>query len=166
MSPAWSYFWPLFAAGLVLGGIFGSIAYRKKGGGEAWLTLGFIAAIGAALLWHGPLGAADRFATKIERTARITLDYYEMTAVTARLHRHPLTRVLVFTGPADDFQTSELVRMFSEMPGVSAARWSNRHPGPPLAGEGAAVSVAGFLLGLLLAYLAELRRRHNAQWNW
>jgi hypothetical protein len=27
-------------------------------------------------------------------------------------------------------------------------------------------SLLGFLLGLLLAYLVELRRRYNAQWNW
>jgi hypothetical protein len=26
--------------------------------------------------------------------------------------------------------------------------------------------VVGFLFGLLVAYLIELRRRYNAQWNW
>jgi hypothetical protein len=26
--------------------------------------------------------------------------------------------------------------------------------------------VLGFLFGLLLAYLIELRRRYNAQWTW
>jgi hypothetical protein len=36
----------------------------------------------------------------------------------------------------------------------------------PLIAEGAAVAVLGFLLGLLLAYLVELRRRYNAQYNW
>jgi hypothetical protein len=28
------------------------------------------------------------------------------------------------------------------------------------------VAVLGFLFGLLVAYLVELRRRYNAQWNW
>jgi hypothetical protein len=32
--------------------------------------------------------------------------------------------------------------------------------------EGTAVAIVGFLLGLVLAYLVELRRRYNAQWNW
>jgi ABC-type lipoprotein release transport system permease subunit len=32
--------------------------------------------------------------------------------------------------------------------------------------EGLFAAVLGFLLGLLLAYLVELRRRYNAQWNW
>ena len=28
------------------------------------------------------------------------------------------------------------------------------------------IAVLGFLFGLLLAYLIELHRRYNAQWNW
>jgi hypothetical protein len=32
--------------------------------------------------------------------------------------------------------------------------------------EAGIVSVAGFLVGLLLAYVIELRRRYNAQWKW
>ena len=32
--------------------------------------------------------------------------------------------------------------------------------------EGGAIAVLGFLFGLLLAYLIELHRRYNAQWNW
>jgi membrane associated rhomboid family serine protease len=36
----------------------------------------------------------------------------------------------------------------------------------PLIAEGAAGAVLGFLFGLLLAYLVELRRRYNAQYNW
>ena len=31
---------------------------------------------------------------------------------------------------------------------------------------GAGIALLGFLFGLLLAYLGELHRRHNAQWNW
>jgi hypothetical protein len=32
--------------------------------------------------------------------------------------------------------------------------------------EGMAVALLGFLFGLLVAYLVELRRRYNSQWNW
>jgi hypothetical protein len=28
------------------------------------------------------------------------------------------------------------------------------------------VSVLGFVVGLILAYVVELRRRYNAQWKW
>ena len=52
------------------------------------------------------------------------------------------------------------------LPGVSAATWSNAGGGTPLIAEGAGTSLLGFLIGLVLAYLVELRRRYNAQWNW
>ena len=88
-----------------------------------------------------------------------------MTKVTGHLHRGPLSRRLDLSGPADDFQRSELVRLMSQLPGVSSAQWSHR-AGVPLIVEGLGVSLLGFLIGLVLAYLVELRRRYNAQWNW
>ena len=36
----------------------------------------------------------------------------------------------------------------------------------PVIVEAAGVSFAGFLIGLTLAYLIELRRRANADWRW
>jgi hypothetical protein len=59
------------------------------------------------------------------------------------------------------------VRMMEEIPGVSQATWApDDHTGLPLVAEGLLASAAGFLLGALLAYAMELRRRYNAQWNW
>jgi membrane protease YdiL (CAAX protease family) len=166
MNALWNYFWPAFAAGLLLGGIAGSIAFRRRSRRNAALAVGFLASILVAGLWHGPFGAADRFATQVERSVRQTLVYYEMTRVTAHLHHDPLTRRIILSGPADDFQTSELVRIMGDLPGVSSAQWSSSPAGTPLIIEGGAVALLGFLFGLLLAYLVELRRRYNAQWNW
>jgi hypothetical protein len=36
----------------------------------------------------------------------------------------------------------------------------------PLIVEACAMSLVGFSIGLLLAYLIELRRRVNAEWRW
>jgi hypothetical protein len=36
----------------------------------------------------------------------------------------------------------------------------------PLIVEAAGVAILGFLVGLFLAYLLALHRRHNSQWNW
>ena len=36
----------------------------------------------------------------------------------------------------------------------------------PLIVEACALSLIGFLIGLTLAYLVELRRRANAEWRW
>ena len=119
-----------------------------------------------AALWHGPLGAADRFTSEVEGDARRALIHYEMPQITAHLHHGPLTRALILSGRADDFQTTELARLFSQLPGVSRAQWTNSDAGAPLIVEAAGVSILGFLFGLLLAYLVELRRRYNAQWTW
>jgi len=184
MNTLWNYFWPLLAVGPVIGIVAGSIGFRlpptelkdKLAGvpfamhdlrRKRWLALGIGAAvaIAAATLWEGPMHAADLFAERVERDARITLNNYEMYQVTAQLHRRPLSRRLILSGPADDFQQSELVRIMALIPGVREARWSGGG-GVPLIVESAAATILGFLLGLLLAYLVELRRRYNAQWNW
>ena len=185
MNALWSFFWPVFGAGLVIGVIVGLVAFRQprrnaknrivgdpqivrdwRRKRKLWFTGGAAAAIAAAVLWCGPLGAADGFSAKVERNARQALDYYEMTRVTAHLHRGPLSRDLTLVGAADDFQRSELVRLFNQLPGVRSVSWTEGRGGVPLVAESALLAIVGFLLGLVLAYLVELRRRYNAQWNW
>lgn len=166
MSSLWTYFWPPLAAGLLIGAIVGIFSFRRTEGRELRIAAGAVAAITFAALWHGPLGAADRFSSRVERQAHEALQYYEMPRVTALLHRGPLTRNLILRGPADDFQHSELARLFSQVPGVQKATWSEQDAGLPLVAEGGIASLLGLLLGLLLAYLLELRRRYNLQWNW
>ena len=163
MNAFWDYFWPLFAWGLLVGGILGLLAFRRRS--RFLIGVGVGLSLAGAALWHWPLGGAERFTAKVETTAKFVLADWEMGQVEARLHREPLTRRLLLSGPADNFQRTELVRMMSTIPGVSTATWS-RGGGLPLIAEGTAVSVLGFLLGLLLAYVVELRRRHNAQWRW
>jgi hypothetical protein len=166
MNVLWDYFWPCFAAGLLVGGPIGTIAFRRRARRNTALAIGVGLSIALGAIWHGPLGAADRFSSRVEHEARFVLDHYEMTQIAAHLHHGPLSRRLILAGPADDFQTVELVRLMSELPGVSTAQWTTEPAGLPLLVEGLAVAIAGFLFGLLLAYLVELRRRHNAQWNW
>ena len=165
MSVLWTYFWPAFAAGLLAGVLVGIIGFRRGRKRAPALALGLAASLALAALWHGPLGAADRLTAPIEPGIRNALAYYEMGHVSARLQRGPLTRRVILSGRADDFQRSELARLIGQVPGVSSASWSQGR-GVPLMAEAGAVSFLGFLLGLLLAYLIELRRRHNAQWNW
>ncbi len=74
-------------------------------------------------LWHGPLGAGDRLATRAEKIARATLVYYELPVVSARVARHPLSRTMMLSGPADRFQRSELVRIMGQVPGINAVAW-------------------------------------------
>jgi uncharacterized membrane protein (Fun14 family) len=167
MNVLWTYFWPAIGAGMICGIIAGAFGFRRRKA-RRWraLLLGGIAALALSALWHGPLGAADQLTLRAERAAREALDYYELPEVTAQLHGRPLSRRLLLTGSVDDFQTRELARVMSQVPGVSRATWSKRDGGVPLLAEAGAAALLGFLLGLLLAYLVELHRRYNAQWKW
>ena len=166
MSVLWPYFWPALGAGLAVGILSGAIAFRRRRWRITALAIGFAGSLGLAALWHGPLGAADRFAGQVESGLHKTLVYYEMTQVSAHLHHGPLSRRVSLSGPADDFQRSELTRLMGQVPGVASVSGTSSGGGLPLIVEGAGVAVLGFLLGLLVAYLVELRRRYNAQWNW
>ena len=169
MNPLMAYFWPGFAAGVVIGAITLTLIVRKWNQGfRKWLVfdLGVGASVLASLLWSGPLGGARRFIDSVEPVARATLNYYEMSAVSGRLGRAPLTRELILEGPADDLQRSELVRLLSQVPGVSDATWAGGSGALPIFVEGALAAIAGFLVGMLLAYLFERHRRYNAQWSW
>ena len=168
MSAGWAYFWPAVSAAFLIGIVSGSVAFWRVGARSRNLALaaGFAAAIAAAALWHGPLGAAGQFSRSVEAEARRLLVYYELPQVRAQLDRRPLSRTINLSGPADDFQRSELVRIMGELPGVSNARWSRQGRTVPLFAEAALLAAAGFALGLALAYLVALRRRAAAQWSW
>ena len=90
---------------------------------QAIILIGVAATMAFTALWHGPFGAGDRLAAQVEGRARQTLDYYELPMIQARLQRGPLSRRLLLSGPADDFQRAELVRILDETPGVVDVRW-------------------------------------------
>lgn len=126
------------------------------------LAIGVAASLAAAVLWHGPGGAGERLAGPIDRSMRATLDHYEMLAVAARVQRDPLTRRIMLDGPADDFQRGEIKRISLELPGVAAAHWVGRRDPPralPLLAEAMLMALACFAIGVVLAYIAALRRR-------
>jgi hypothetical protein len=184
MNAWWGYFLPAFCAGLVFGTIAGAAAFRVKivrpkdrpaepdlidqprQRRNAFLGAGAALSIVAAALWHGPFGAADRFAARIERSARsVLVANYAPKGINVHIHHAPLTRQLILSGPGDDFQRTEAARLLRLIPGVGDAAWT-QSARIPLIVEGAIAALLGFLFGLLLAYLGELRRRHNSQWTW
>jgi hypothetical protein len=87
------------------------------------LLIGAVATLAVAELYHGPLGAAHELETRIERSARAELDRNEMVQVQARLAERPLSRTLILSGPADDFQRGELVRVMGQLRGVDQVEW-------------------------------------------
>lgn len=132
------------------------------------LGLGLAASVLLALAWHGPGGAAARLTRAVETDIAQMLHYYEMDQVSGRLERGPLARRLIFAGPADDFQRTQLVIEAEHRPGVGEARWNRprqrlRYP-LPLWFEAVALGVAAFVLGMVLAYAGSLRGRGERRW--
>lgn len=126
------------------------------------LAIGLAATAASALLWHGPGGAGERFVARSDRDVRQMLDYFEMRQVEGRMQRDPIARRIIYSGPADEFQRTELVRYGESLPGIGEARWSRprswlSYP-LPLAGEASAMALASFLAGLTLAYIFSLGR--------
>jgi hypothetical protein len=179
MNLFWDVYWPLLTAAVVIGVLAGVVGFRASSAREPKtreyrrhaalrLAAGTVAVLALGGLWHGPLGAGERLAWTVERTSRQVLNDWEMPGVKAHLARGPLTRALILSGKADDFQRSELVRIMDGVPGVALVRWSDmKRPATlPLLAEAELAGLVGFGLGLLLSYLLELRRRYRAQWSW
>ena len=87
------------------------------------VLFGVAAVLAETAIWHGPLGAGDRMEARAETIARRTLDYYELPMIQAHLQRAPLSRRMILSGPADEFQRQELVRILDDIPGVVEVRW-------------------------------------------
>ena len=179
MNVFWDFYWPLLTAAVVVGVLFGWISFRATPARSpeapgfrrrAMLVVaaGAVGVLTLGALWHWPIGTGESFATNIERQSRKVLNDWEMPQVQARLERPPLKRTLVLSGPADDFQRSELIRIMDGVPGVANVRWTDtRSPlGLPLVAEAELAALLCFGLGLLLSYLLELRRRYRVQWSW
>lgn len=179
MNLFWDVYWPLLTAAVILGVVAGSVGFRatqarqpKSRALRRWAALmivsGALVVLALGAIWHGPAGAGDRLAGTVDRTSRKVLDDWEMTQVQGHIERGPIKRTLVLSGPADDFQRSELVRIMNDVPGVATVRWADIQPpfALPLFAEAELAALICFGLGLLLAYLLELRRRYRAQWSW
>lgn len=168
MSLLWDLYWPLIVASSVAGVVAGAFGFRRKKRGRPALLAGLAFILFAGWLWHGPVGAGNRFAFAAEKQTRQVLVDFEMPQVRAVVERSPLSRTLVLDGQADDFQRGELVRILNDVVGIGAVHWVNR-PAPfmlPLLIEVELAALLSFGLGLLMAYLLELRRRSNAEWSW
>jgi hypothetical protein len=168
MNLLWDLYWPLIVAAAVAGVIAGAYGFRRRKKGRVALAAGLAAVVALAWLWHGPMGAGARFAAAAEQQTRQVLVDFEMAPVRAVVERSPLSRTLVLNGPADDFQRAELVRILNDVRGIGSVHWADQ-PAPfmlPLLLEVELAALISFGLGLLMAYLLELRRRSNAQWSW
>ena len=168
MNLLWDLYWPVIVLSAVAGVIAGAFGFRRKGRGRMALAAGIAVTLLAGWVWHEPISTGERFAGSVERRTRQVLVDFEMAPVQAVVDRAPLSRTLILSGPADNFQRSELVRILNYVPGVANVRWADspKRFTLPMVAEVELAALLSFGLGLVLAYLLELRRRSRAQWSW
>lgn len=136
--------------------------------------IGVAATIAAAGVWHGPLGAGERFAATVDQRAERTIRFNDVPEANgqpifkAAMQRQPLTRRVLIQGQPDSFQRAELARILNDIYGILDASWVDRNgefqPAlflMPLAIEAQLLGLVSFALGMIIAYLLELRRRAN-----
>jgi hypothetical protein len=168
MNLLWDLYWPVIVLAAVAGVIAGAFGFRRKKRGRFALAAGIAVTLLVGWVWHEPVGSGERFAGSVERRTRQVLVDFEMAPVQAIVDRAPLSRTLILSGPADNFQRSELVRILNYVPGVANVRWADspKRFTLPMVAEVELAALLSFGLGLVLAYLLELRRRSRAQWSW
>jgi hypothetical protein len=134
-------------------------------------TIGFLLALAAAWIWHGPLGNGERLIGGLEAQARDSVAMAELPGIAVRLSRHPLARVATLSGPANDLQreglgsqkgVSDYVR---DVQGISDVRWADEpdvgRRVMPLLLEFLALAAFAYLLGLGLGWFLWGRRRRE-----
>jgi hypothetical protein len=141
VTTLWHYYWVVVAMGVAIGAVSGTLLYNRLvsnardqlAGRDTPIVdnrrkrrniflAGMAATIMFAMMWHW--FASERLAAKVEATVRAELKHQEMLGVSGRLDRSPLRRRIVLSGPADNFQHAELVRIIDDLPGVSGVRWA------------------------------------------
>jgi len=130
------------------------------------ILAGIAATLAAGALWHGPLGAGSRMAARMEARSQQFLSDWDLPEVHARAATGPISRMIILSGPANDFQRAESKSRILTLPGVEAVAFEDEKVRPPLplVVEAELAALVGFCIGLIIAYLGELRRR-SRQWD-
>lgn len=134
-------------------------------------TIGLLAALAAAWIWHGPLGHGAALVDRLEREARAAVGRSELAGLTVRLGRDPLDRNVTLKGATNDLQREGLGSgegindYVREVEGLAAIRWTDEpwreRRALPLLAETLILAALAYLLGLGLGALLWGRPRRE-----
>jgi hypothetical protein len=132
------------------------------------LLTGLAAVLLLGWINYGPLGHGKLFIDSLEARARQVVAETNLTNIDVRLDRHPLRRAATLSGPADDFQRNGmgsfegLTARVGDVRGIGHVRWADEPNRGwfmlPLLAEILLLMCAGYLLGLVLAFLFVRRK--------
>ncbi|HEX5184801.1 MAG TPA: hypothetical protein VFW19_16815 [Allosphingosinicella sp.] len=135
------------------------------------LLIGFVAVLVMGWVWHGPGGRGEAFAETLESQARAAIAPIQIPNIQVHIARHPLRRVALMSGPADDVQRegmgsewglSDYVR---NVPGISGVHWTDTRGGPgglPMLVETWSLVALAYAIGLGLGALLFGRRKRQS----
>jgi hypothetical protein len=135
------------------------------------LLAGLVAVLIMGWAWHGPAGRGEAFAASLDAAARDAIEPIGLPGIQVRMARHPIRRVAIMSGPADDIQReglgsgmglSDYVRA---VPGVASVHWADTPGGPgglPMLAETWLLLALAYGLGLGLGALVFGRRRRQS----
>ena len=132
--------------------------------------IGLAAVLGLGILYHGPAGAGERFATQLEAQANAAVARSGLPGISVALHRAPLSRVAIVSGDADRFQREGMGSLpgisdiVAGVDGIAAVRWADEpeRSGVPLVLETLLMLLAGYAIGFGLGWLLFGRRKRES----
>lgn len=94
------------------------------------IWIGLAATVASAALFHGPAGYGERALAGLEAQVRPVVIRQEVESVSAAFEREPMSRALVFTGRANDFQRERFVELVQEqnIRGIASIGWNPATP--------------------------------------
>ena len=135
------------------------------------LLTGLAAILLMGWIWHGPAGRGEAFAEQLDAGAKTAVAATELPGIAVRLARHPIRRIAILSGPADDIQRHGMGSQpglngyVGAVPGIEGVRWADEKGGdstPPLLAETSYLLVLAYGLGLAVGWFLFGRRKRQS----
>lgn len=99
---------------------------------SAKIFIGLAATVASSWVFHEPLGYGRRLVDEMDRKVQYVVRKQDVPGVAAAFERSPLSRDLVLSGPADDFQRLGFIDLIrNSVEGVRDISWTAASPANP-----------------------------------
>jgi hypothetical protein len=135
------------------------------------LLIGLAAILLMGWIWHGPAGRGEAFAERLDGGARAAVAATELPGIEVRLARHPIRRIAILSGRADDLQRHGMGSQpgldgyVAAVPGIAGVHWADQPGGSgglPLLAETLILLVISYALGLGIGWFLFGRRKRQS----
>lgn len=131
------------------------------------LSIGLVASLAAAWIAYGPFGRGAAYLDLVESRLRAEIAAAELPAVSVHMHRSPLSRTAILSGPINDFQREGIGSLpgldarVAAVRGVASVRWDEGPGGVPLLAELFGLALVVYLIGIGIGWRIFRPRREG-----